>query len=141
MYKTLITTTDKALCHLFIHCCFKDDAFVEAEIDEAAEKFVQLNMHKELNFKEEVKNYRSYKASIANEREYLEYLMKLIHPANEAALYSYCLELGVSDSMLDVSEKKLFDLLGNILKLTEEEQSIIQKLMIEREVVKTNKFF
>jgi len=55
MYRTLITTSAKALCHLFIHCCFKDDVFVEAEMDEAAEKFVQLNMHKELNFREEVK--------------------------------------------------------------------------------------
>jgi len=67
--------------------------------------------------------------------------MKLINPPNEAALYSYCLELGVSDSTLDASEKKLFEVLGNVLKLTDEEQSIIQKLMVQRKVVKTNKFF
>jgi len=59
MYQKLITTTHKAICHLFIHCCFKDDAFVEAEVDEAAEKFVLLNMHKDLNFKEEVKKTTS----------------------------------------------------------------------------------
>jgi hypothetical protein len=141
MYEKVVTTTDKAICHLFIHCCFKDDAFVEAEVDEVAEKFVTLNMHKNLNFKEEVKNYKAYKPYITDEKEYLQYLIKLISPANEAALYSYCLELGVSDSALDFSEKKLFETIGNILKLTEEEQSIIQKLMVQREVVKTNKFF
>ena len=141
MYQQFITTTDKAVCHLFIHCCFKDDAFVEAEVDEVAAKFVALDLHKNLNFKEEVKNYKSYKASVVDEKEYLQYLIKLINPANEAALYSYCLELGVSDSALDQSEKKLFETLGNILGLTEEEQSIIQKLMVQREVVRTNKFF
>lgn len=141
MYKTLVTSTDKALCHLFIHCCFKDDVFVEEEIDEAAAKFVALDMHKNLNFKQEVKHYRSYKDEIINEHEYLEYLIKLISPASEAALYSYCLELGLSDAALDASEKKLFDVIGDILSLTREEQSIIQKLMVQREVVKTNKFF
>ena len=65
----------------------------------------------------------------------------MINPANEAALFSYCVELGVIDAVLDPSEKKLFDTLGNILGLTAEEQSIIQKLMVQREVVKTNKFF
>jgi len=141
MYQKLITTTDKAVCHLFIYCCFKDDAFVEAEVDEVAQKFVALDMHKDLDFKEEVRNYKSYKTEITDEKEYLQYLIKLIHPANEAALYSYCLELGVSDSALDPAEKKLFETLGNILELTQEEQSIIQKLMVQREVVKTNKFF
>src|SRR5690242_13023680 len=101
MYEKIVTTTDKALCHLFIHCCFKDDAFVEAEVDEVAEKFVALDMHKDLNFKEEVKNYKSYKTNIIDEKEYLQFLIKLITPANEGALYSYCLELGVSDSALD----------------------------------------
>jgi hypothetical protein len=141
MYKTFVTTTDKALCHLFIHCCFKDDVFVQEEIDEAAAKFVALNMHKQLNFKDEVRNYRAYKGEITNEKEYLDHLIKFIGPANEAALYSYCLELGVSDSSLDTTEKKFFEVLGSVLKLTEEEQSIIQKLIIQREVVKTNKFF
>ncbi len=141
MYDKVVTTTDKAVCHLFIHCCFKDDVFVEAEVDEAAQKFVALDMHRNLNFKEEVKNYKAYKAYITDEKEYLQYLIRLISPAGEAALYSYCLELGVSDSALDPSEKKLFEMLGNILGLTAEEQSIIQKLMVQREVVKTNKFF
>lgn len=141
MYKTFVTTTDKALCHLFVHCCFKDDVFVKEEIDEAANKFVALNMHTQLNFKDEVNHYRAYKDEIANEKAYVEYLIKLINPANELALYSYCLELGVSDSALDSTEKKFFEILGNILNLTGEEQSIMQKLMIQREVVKTNKFF
>ena len=141
MYQTLVTSTNKAVCHLFIHCCLRDDVFSEAEVDEAAQKFVVLNMHKDLNFKTEVKNYRSYKADITDEKEYLQYLVKLISPTNEAALYSYCLELGVSDSALDSAEKKLFEILGSILSLTPEEQSIIQKLIVQREVVKANNFF
>jgi hypothetical protein len=40
-----------------------------------------------------------------------------------------------------VLEKKLLDLPGNILELPEVEQNIIQKPIIQRELVKTNKFF
>ena len=141
MYDTLITTSDAAVCHLFIHCCFKDGEFKQTEIDEAADKFVSLELHKELNFKNELHNYRAYRNMIEDETKYLEYLIKLINPTNETALYSYCLELCLSDSQLDASENKLFETLGDILQLNEQEQSTIQKLMIQREVVKTNKFF
>jgi hypothetical protein len=141
MYDTLITTPDVALCHLFIHCCFKDGEFKQTEIDLAADKFVSLELHKELNFKDEMRNYKSYQIAITDEVKYLEYLIKLINPTNEAALYSHCLELCLSDSQLDTLENKLFDILGNILQLTEAEQNIIKKIMIQREVVKTNKFF
>src|SRR4051812_18444740 len=141
MYETLITIPDAALCHLFIHCCFKDGEFKQMEIDLAADKFVLLELHKELNFKNEIRNYNSYRNAIKDEAKYLEYLIKLINPTNESALYSHCLELCLSDVQLDALEDKLFDILGNILQLTEAEQSIIKKLMIQREVVKTNKFF
>ena len=141
MYDTLITTPDVALCHLFIHCCFKDGEFKRAEIDVAADKLVSLDLHKELNFKNEMRNYKSYQNAITDETKYLEYLIKLINPTNDAALYSHCLELCLSDSQLDTLENKLLDILGNILQLTEAEQNIIKKIMIQREVVKTNKFF
>src|SRR5437879_11838311 len=101
MYEPLITTSDVALCHLFIHCCFKDGEFKKTEIDEAADKFVSLELHKELNFKNEIQNYKSYRNEIADEVKYLEYLIRLINPTNEAALYSHCLELCLSDSQLD----------------------------------------
>jgi hypothetical protein len=88
-----------------------------------------------------MRNYKSYQIAITDEVKYLEYLIKLINPTNEAALYSHCLELCLSDSQLDTLENKLFDILGTILQLTEAEQNIIKKIMIQRQVVKTNKFF
>jgi hypothetical protein len=141
MYGTLITTPDVALCHLFIHCCFKDGKFTQTEIDLAADKFVLLELHKELNFKDEILKYKSYRNAIEDETEFLAHLVKLINPTNDSALYSHCLELCLSDAQLDTSENKLFEILGHVLQLTEEEQNIIKKLMIQREVVKTNKFF
>lgn len=141
MYDTLVKTSDAALCHLFIHCCFKDGEFKKTEIDEAADKFVSLELHKELNFKDEIHKYKSYRNTIEDEKEYLEYLIKLINPTNEAALYSHCLELCLSDSQLDALENNFFKTFGDVLQLTEEEQDTIKKLMIQRVVVKTNKFF
>jgi len=141
MYETLIKTPDIALCHLFIHCCFKDGEFKQTEIDSAADKFVSLALHKELNFKNEIHNYKLYWGGLADEVKYLEYIIRLINPTNEAALFSHCLELCLSDSQLDASENKLFEMLGKVLQLAEQEQSVIKKLMIQRQVVKTNKFF
>ena len=141
MYDTLIQTPDAALCHLFLHCCFEDGQFTEEEIDNVSGKFVALGLHKDLNFKKELSEYRSYKPAIQNEEAYLQYLIKLINPTNDAALYSYCLELALSDNALDISEKKLFERIGSILQLDEQEQNTIQKLMVQRKVVETNKFF
>jgi hypothetical protein len=141
MYNSYVKTPDKALCHLFLHCCFKDGDFSAAEIDDVSGKFVALELHKDLNFKDELSAYRGYRNSIEDEKEYVEYLIKLVNPTNEAALFSYCLELGLSDATLDASEKKLFDVIGETLGLSEEEQTFAQKLMVQRKVVETNKFF
>ncbi len=141
MYESRIQTADVALCHLFLHCCFKDGEFTELEVDDVSAKFVTLGLHKDLNFKDELANYKSYKNTISDETLYLQYLAKIINPTNEAALYSYCLELGLSDATLDASEKNLFEKLGSVLQLEEQDQDAIQKLMVQRKVVETNKFF
>jgi hypothetical protein len=141
MYTTVVKTSDIALCHLFLHCCFKDGQFTEAEIDEVSGKFVELGLNKDLNFKDQLHNYKLYRNTITDEANYIKFLIQLINPTNEAALYSYCIELGLSDSSFDFSEKKLMETLGTVLELNESEQSIIQKLMVQRKVVETQKFF
>lgn len=142
MYQPYIKSPDTALCHLFLHCCFKDGEFTEAEIDEVAEKFTKLDMQKSLNFKDELREYRSYRETIiTSEQAYLQHLVKLINATNEFALYSYCAELSLSDAALEFTEKKFLENLGSLLEIDEAEQSIIQKLMVQRKVVETQKFF
>ncbi|MGI8952028.1 MAG: TerB family tellurite resistance protein [Chitinophagaceae bacterium] len=141
MYTTSIQTSETALAHLFLHICFEDGVFTEAEIDNVSEKFADLGLHKDLNFKDELRNYRSYKNSIGDEKAYVQYLISLIKPTNEFALYSYCVDLSLSDQSLDVSEKNLLEIIANVLEINEEEQNVIQKLMVQREVVKTQKYF
>jgi uncharacterized tellurite resistance protein B-like protein len=142
MYTTLVTSPDKALSHLFLHCCFRDGEFTEEEINEVSEKLAKMNLHQELNFKDELVNYKSYRDSIIlNEKDYLQYLLKLLNPTNEAALYSYCVELGLSDAALEFEETKMLETLGSLLGLDEAEQNTIQKLMVQRKVVESQKFF
>ncbi len=141
IYTTYVQTTDKALCHLFLHCCYKDGTFTEAEIDNVAAKFTALGLNKELNFKDELVAYKSYRLSIENETQYVKDLIAQINPTSELALFSYCMELGVSDSALDFIEKDLIDTIGNVLQIDEAEQETIQKLMIQRQLVADNKFF
>jgi hypothetical protein len=76
-----------------------------------------------------------------NEKDYLQYLLKLLNPTNEAALYSYCVELGLSDAALEFEETKMLETLGSLLGLDEAEQNTIQKLMVQRKVVESQKFF
>jgi len=141
MYSTYIQTTDKALCHLFLHCCYKDGDFTEAEMDNVSAKFVALGLNKDLNFKEELVAYKSYRLNILNEKQYIQDLIQQINPTSELALFSYCMELGLSDSSLDFIEKDLIDIIGDVLEVEEDEQETIQKLMIQRQLVAENKFF
>ena len=141
MYENIIVDTDQALCHLFLHCCFKDGSFTTEEIDEVAGQFAALEMQKELNFKDELVKYRSYKSTITDENAYIGELIKAINPFNNLALYSYCVELGLSDNALEFSEMSLLKIIASILQIDEQQQETIQQLMVQRKVVETQKFF
>jgi hypothetical protein len=141
MYNTYIDTADKALCHLFLHCCFRDGNFSETEIDALSTKFVTLGLQKDLNFKDELVHYRSYRAFITDERQYIQDLIKQINPVNELALFSYCLELGLSDDALEFGEEELLKTIGTVLTIDATEQEIARKIFLQRQVVAANKFF
>ena len=141
MYKSYVTTQEEALCHLFFHCCLKDEVFKEPELDQISAKIVGLGLRSELNVKEEVIHYTTYKPEIEDENEYLQHLINLISPVNDLALYSYCLELMLSDSSFDLAEEVLTDKIAAILKIEETDQEVIKKLMAQRKVVETDKIF
>ena len=89
MFEKYITTKDEAVCHLFLHCCFRDGTFSKEEIDNVSAKFVDLQIHRDLNFKEELQHYRTYQEQLDDETDYLKYLLKLITPVQDLALYSF----------------------------------------------------
>ena len=139
MYNQSVTTPDQALCHLYFHCCLKDGKLSPAETDGMADRFVTLGMQKELNFKDEMNAYRSYQSDIIDEWLYLEYLLKLISPVNALALYSYCVELVVSDEHFDQAEEDLIRKIASLLDIDEKQQQVILKVILERKVVETKK--
>ncbi len=139
MYNEVVTSQDQALCHLYFHCSLKDGKLDSAETDNLADRFVALGMQKRMNFKDEMNAYRSYKNGIIDEELYLEFLIELINPTNDLALYSYCVELTVSDELMDIAEESLVKKIATILSIDEEQQQLIKKLMVERKVVETEK--
>ncbi len=141
MYKSYVTTQEEAICHLFFHCCLKDDVFKEPELDQVAWKIIGFGLRSELNVKEEMTHYSTYRSNITDETAYLEYLIGLIKPVNELALYSYCLELMLSDSSFDLSEEVLTDKIAGLLSIDEKEREIIKKLITQRRVVEIDKLF
>ena len=140
MYNDYITTQNEAICHLFLHCCYKDGRFTQEEIDSVSAKFVDLQINKDLNFKEELQHYRTYQSSIADEEAYLKSLIKLINPVNDLALYSYCAELCLSDAMLSAEEESLLKKIANILVIGEE-QTTVDNLIRQRKAVELEKIF
>ena len=141
MYREYITTQEEALCHLFFHCCMKDNVFSEPELDQISAKIIGLGLRSELNIKEEVIHYTTYKPEITDETEYLQHLISLISPVNELALYSYCLELALSDSSFDLSEEMLTDNIASLLDIEESDRVVIKRLMTQRKVVEAEKLF
>ena len=140
MYNDYITTQNEAICHLFLHCCYKDGKFSHDEVDSVSQKFVDLQIHKDLNFKEELEHYKSYKVDLTNEDEYLNYLIKLINPVHDLALYSYCVELCLSDGLLSVEEESVLKKISTILDIGEE-QSTVDNLITQRKAVELEKIF
>jgi uncharacterized tellurite resistance protein B-like protein len=141
MYTGLIKMQDEATVHLFFHCCMKDGVFKESEINNVSAKLVAFNLHARLNFKDEMMKYRSYVKSIADENDYLQYLIGLIRPVSELALFSYCIELCVSDADLTPAEEQLLDKIAAILAIQPLEKELIRKLVVQRKVVETEKIF
>ncbi len=139
MYSKVVNSQDQALCHLYYHCCLKNGKLSPLEIDSLSDRFVALGLQKRLNFKDEMNAYRSYNNTIENEEQYLKFLIQLINPTNELALYSYCVELTVSDELMDMVEESLIKKIGNLLNIDEARQQTIQKLVVERKVVETEK--
>jgi uncharacterized tellurite resistance protein B-like protein len=141
MYTNIVKDQDQALCHLFFHCCLEDDQFTEAEMDNLSAKLVSLGLQPKVHIKDELVSYRSYRPSIADERSYLGYLIQLIKPVNELALYSYCLELCISDPSLDAREESFLSKLADILEIEPGIAQMIEKLVAQRRAVEIQKVF
>ena len=143
MYSNVVNNQDQALCHLFFHCCLEDDQFTEAEMDNLSGKLVTLGLQPKVHIKDELISYRSYKPSITseNEKAYLAWLIQLIRPVNELALYSYCVELCISDPTLDAREESFLIQLAEILGIEPATAAIVEKLMAQRRAVELQKVF
>lgn len=114
---------------------------MQSEIKAVSEKLVAAGLNADLNFKDEVIRYQSYRKEIQNDTAYIENLIAVIRPANTLALYSYCIELCLSDGLLQTEEEMLLQTLATALDLDEAEQAICKKLMVQRKVVETEKVF
>jgi uncharacterized tellurite resistance protein B-like protein len=133
-------TPEQAVSHLFFHCCFRDGHVAQDEIKAVSGKLVAIGLNADLNFTDEVRRYQTYRP-IKDEAVYLDELIACIRPANGLALYSYCLELCLSDGLLKSEEETLLQNLGRTLDLDETEQAVCKKLMVQRKVVDTEKVF
>jgi len=141
MNSDFVTTPDEAVSHLFFHCCFKDGQMTGNEIEVVSEKLVDAGLNKELDFKEEVLRYKSYRSEITDETTYINNLVAHIHPTNELALFSYCIELSLSDGTLQAAEETLLQTIGEALGIETDAQQTCIKLMVQRKVVETEKVF
>jgi len=141
MYTNIISTQDQALCHLFFHCCLEDEQFSEAEMDNLSGKLVTLGLQPKVRIKDELVSYRSYRPSITDEKAYISFLIKVIKPVNELALYSYCLELCISDPSLDAREQTFLNILAEELEIEPGIAQIAEKLVAQRRAVEIQKIF
>lgn len=141
LYTNLLKAQEEGICHLLYHCCMKDGVFEESEIDNIAGKLVTIDLHSKLNFKDELKKYKEYRPTITDEPAYLQYLISLIKPVNELALFSWCVELCICDGNLSAEEEHLLGEIATELKLDATEQATTQKLMVQRRVVEVDKLF
>ena len=141
MYTGLLKAPEEGVCHLFYYCCMKDGQFQESELNTISDKLVSIDLQKKLNFKDEMRKYKSYKDSITDEDIYLQYLIGLIKPTNALALFSWCAELCASDSGVSTEEDALLFRIARLLNIGDTEKDLIQRLMLQRRNVLVEKVF
>jgi len=141
MYTGLLKAPEEGICHLFYYCCMKDGQFQESELNTISDKLVSIDLHKKLNFKDEMRKFKSYQQSITDEDIYLQYLISLIKTTNALALFSWCVELCASDSGVSAVEDALLFRIARLLNIGETEKELIQRLMIQRGNVLKEKTF
>ncbi len=114
---------------------------MESEVRMISEKLVAAGLDTGLNFTDEIIRYQAYRNAIQNEPLYLQHLVALIQPANKLALYSYCIELCLSDGLLQPEEESLLKNIAAALRLNDDEQAVCKKLIVQRRLVETEKVF
>ena len=141
MYTGLIKAPEEGIVHLFYYCCMKDGKFDETELNTISDKLVSLDLQKKLNFKDEMRKFKSYQNSITDEDIYLKYLISIINSSNSLALLSWCMELCAADGNIGAEESQLLARIGNLLNVGDTEQELIQRLMVQRVSVTRGKTF
>ena len=141
MYTGLLKAPEEGVCHLFYYCCLKDGSFKESELDTVSDKLVSIDLHKKLNFKDEMQKYKSYVNGITDEDIYLQYLISIIKPQQPLALFSWCVELCAADGEVSAEEDALLSRIARLLNIGDTEKDLLQRLMVQRKVVATEKKF
>ena len=141
MYTSIVNTQDQALAHLFFHCCLEDNSFTPAEMEDLSAKMVILGLNTRINIKDELVAYRSYRQDIPDEQLFIRYLLSLIKPVNELALYSWCLELCIDDPTLDAREEALLHKIAVELRLDNIDATVVRNLIAQRKAVELKKTF
>ena len=141
MYTSVVNDQDQALAHLFFHCCLEDENFTQAEMDDLSAKLVILGLNTRINIKEELVTYRSYRSDIPDEQLYIRFLLALIKPVNELALYSWCVELCIDEPALDAREEALLHKIAVELRLDNIDATVIRNCIAQRKAVELKKIF
>ena len=141
MYRTLITSPDQALIHLAFHCCMKDGNFQDEELDWLSETIVAKGINKTMNLKEEMVNYQFYYRTIKDEILYLDFLIDTIQPRHKLALFAFCAEMVYRDRIIALSEEVLLNKIADLLRVRDEENMAVQKLICELNEVERNNAF
>lgn len=141
MYTGLLKAPEEGVCHLFYYCCMKDGSFKESELNTISDKLVSVDLHKKLNFKDEMQKYKSYVNGITDEDIYLQYLISIIKPQLPLALFSWCVELCAADGDVSAEEDQLLTRIARLLNIGDTEKDLLQRLMVQRKVVATEKKF
>lgn len=141
MYNSIVNNQDQALVHLFFHCCLEDNDFTQPEMEDLSGKLVVLGLNSRLNIKDELITYRSYRSDIPDEQLYIRFLLQLIKPVNDLALYSWCMELCIDDPTLDAREEALLHKISVELGIDNIDATVIRTLVAQRKAVELKKIF
>ncbi len=133
-YQAVITTPEKAICHLLLFFSLYEDETFEGE--ETYQVFSILKAYPltaEVDFPEEVNRFFDYKNSIGDVASYFRYIVGFTEAEYSLLLLFHAAQVALSDTIFSGNDSQNLALLKETLGISQEEgNTLIELALAER---------
>lgn len=139
-YQPVITTPEKAICHLLLFFSLYEDETFEGE--ETLQVFSILKAYPltaNIDFPEEVNRFFDYKNEMGEVLPYLQYLAQMMATEAPLLMLFHAAQVSLSDAVFSACDSENLALLRDVLNIDPAEGNILLELALAERNLKLRK--